>query len=298
MTVLPPLPDSLAEEAGFLTSHETRQLWEAAVLMADSRGLLVRLTAMFGRQIEGVQTAVLHAGEKFGGKSWTNAVQKAQDAVEDILWNSYSYATFGLDAAPGFLRPKQPRKNLMHRLAATASGAVSGFAGLPGAVVDIPFTTATILRSIAEVARDSGEDLSSEETRRACLEVLAFGVPGDNGEQTESGYWAARLGASHLTINLLIHSAANRFGLILAEKTMAQIVPVAGAVTGGLLNYSFTDYYQSMAKVHFCLRALERRTGEPEAVKRYFQVMLRAARERRRLGRGKRQKPPVLLPAG
>ncbi|HTQ70985.1 MAG TPA: EcsC family protein [Acidocella sp.] len=297
MTVLPPLPEHLAERISCLTDHETRQLWEAAVLMADSRGLLVRLAALFGRQIETIQNAVAQTGAKLGGTAWSGLVQKAQDAVEDVLWNSYSYATFGLEAVPHFIRPRQPRKNLFHRLATTASGAASGFVGLPGAVIDIPFTTATILRSIAEVARDCGEDLSSEDTRRACLEVLAFGSPGESGEETETGYWAARLGVSHLTINLLIRSAAGRFGLILSEKLMAQMVPVAGALTGGLMNYSFTDYYQSMARVHFCLRALERRSGDPEAVKLSFEAMVQAARERRRIGRRRRQMAPVLLPA-
>jgi hypothetical protein len=296
MTVLPPLPEHLAERTGFLTEQEKRQLWEAAVLMADSRGLLVRLTGLFGRQVEGIQNVVVQAGERIGGTAWSGLVQKAQDAVEDVLWNSYSYATFGLDAAPHFIRPKHPRKNLMHRLATTVSGAASGFTGLPGAVIDIPFTTATILRSIAEVARDSGEDLSAEETRRACLEVLAFGSPSESGEETEAGYWAARLGVSHLTINLLIRSAAGRFSLVLSEKLIAQIVPVAGAVTGALLNYSFTDYYQSMARVHFCLRALERRTGDPEAVKLSFEAMVQAARDRRRIGRRRHQMGPVLLP--
>ena len=264
--------------------------------MVDSRGLLVRLTAMFGRQMESLQNAVVQAGDRIGGPVWVGLVQKARDTVEDVLWNSYSYATFGLEAAPHFIRPKRPRKNLVHRLATTASGAASGFAGLPGMFVDIPFTTATILRSIAEVARDSGEDLSSEETRRACLEVLAFGSPNENGEQTETGYWVTRLGVSHLTINLLIRSAAGQFGLVLTEKLMAQMVPVAGAVTGGLLNYTFTDYYQSMAKVHFCLRALEKRTGDPAAVKLSFEAMVQAARARRRIGRRHRV-ATVLLPA-
>lgn len=297
MIVLPPLPQSLVDETGFLTESERWQLWEAAVLMADSRGLLVRLTALFGRQVEGVQAAISQIGAKFGGETWAGLSGKIQDTVEDVLWSSYSYATFGLDAAPHFIRPKAPRKNRLHRAATTMSGVVSGFAGLPGAFVDIPFTTATILRSIAEVARDSGEDLASEETRRACLEVLAFGSPSETGEAAESGYWAARLGVSHLTINLLIRSAAGRFGLILSEKLMAQVVPVAGAVTGGLLNYSFTDYYQSMAKVHFCLRALERRTGDSEAVRLSFETMVRAARDRRRIGRRRRGAPTILLPA-
>lgn len=295
MIVLPPFPEDLAGQALFLTEQEKRQLWEAAVLMADSRGALVRLTVIFGQQVEALKTLMGQVGEKLGGETWRDLTQRAQEAVEDVLWNSYRYATFGLEAVPHFIRPRQPRKNVMHRLLTTVSGTTSGFAGLPGAVIDIPFTTTTILRSSAEIARDFGEDLSSEDTRRACLEVLAFGVPGEFEEEAETGYWAARLGASHLTINLLIRSAAGQFGLILSDKLVAQMVPMLGAVTGGLLNYSFTDYYQSMAKVHFCLRALEKRTGDAGAVKRSFEAMVQAARERRRIVR-RRRVAPVLLP--
>lgn len=297
MSILPPFPDELATPTVFLTEEERLQLWEAAVLLADSRGVLVRLTGVFGRQVEGLKAFVNQTGGRIAGAPWFEMTQRAQEAVEDILWNSYRYATFGLEAMPHFARPKKPRKNALHRLLTTASGVSSGFAGLPGAVIDIPFTTTTILRSIAEIARDFGEDLSAEDTRRACLEVLAFGVPGEAEEEAETGYWAARLGVSHLTINLLIRSVAGQFGIVLSDKLLAQMVPLLGAVTGGLLNYSFTDYYQGMAKVHFCLRALERRTGDPQAVKLCFEAMVKAARERRRIGRRRRRAAQVLLQA-
>lgn len=296
MTVFPPLPETLSAQSGFLTPQEQQKLWEAALLMSESRGSLVRLAALFGRQVEGARAVVSGVANRLIGTTWSGFEQKIQDSVEDALWRGYTYATLGLEAAPSFLRPKQPRKNRLHKAATAASGLASGFVGLPGVLVDIPFTTATILRSIAEIARDSGEDLSSEETKRACLEVLAFGGPGETGEDAETGYWAARLGTSHLTVNLLIRSAAGQFGMILSEKIMAQAVPLAGALAGGVLNYSFTDYYQSMAKVHFCVRALERRTGDPKAVRRSLNAMLEVARERRKLGRNRRALPPVLLP--
>ena len=232
---------------------------------------------------------MVQTGERLGGAVWVELVQSAQEAVEDTLWRSYSLATFGLDAVPQMLRPRQPRNNAVHRLATMASGVASGFVGLPGVVFDIPFTTATILRSIAEVARDNGEDLAAEETRRACLEVLALGGPSRADDETETGYWATRIGVNHLTITLLIRGAAGRFGLVLSEKLLAQAVPVAGAVAGGALNYAFTDYYQTMARVHFCLRALERRTGDPAALSACFTQMVSAARNRRRFGR----RPPA-----
>ncbi|HEY1856726.1 EcsC family protein [Acidocella sp.] len=291
-----PLPDALAENASFLTPQEQTQLWHAAILMADSRGGVMRLTALFGRQVDAIKNRVFQTGERLGGAVWVDFVQSAQEAVEDTLWRSYSLATFGLEAVPQMLRPRQPRNNPMHRLATMASGVASGFVGLPGVVFDIPFTTATILRSIAEVARDNGEDLAAEETRRACLEVLALGGPSRADDETETGYWATRIGVNHLTVTLLIRGAAGRFGLVLSDKLLAQAVPVAGAVAGGALNYAFTDYYQTMARVHFCLRALERRTGDPAALSACFTQMVSAARNRRRFGRRPTAGMTILLP--
>ena len=281
MNNLPPIPDSLAASAAFLTPHERAQLWRAAVIMADSRGLLMRVTSLFGRRIEALRARLAQTGGRLGGEAWADLTRRAQDSVEETLWRSYNLATFGLSSTA---RPR-PRGNRAHRLATAVSGAASGFIGLPGVVFDIPFTTAAILRSIAQVARDSGEDLATEETRRACLEVLLFGGPGGADDESEAGYWAARLGLSHLSLNLLIKSAAGRFGIVLSEKLLAQAVPVAGALTGSALNYGFTRYYQNMAQVQFCLRALERRTGEPAAIQQAFTAMLREARARHRITR-------------
>ena len=294
MKVARPIPSDIAANAGFLTPSEQSELWQAAMLMADSRGLLMRLTAMFGRRIEAIRGRVVKTGERLGGQGWTDMLVRVQDAVEDTLWNSYHLATFGLAETPRILRPRKPRGNRMHKLATAASGVASGFVGLPGVVFDIPFTTTAILRSIAEVARDYGEDITSEETKRVCLEVLAYGGPNDADDETEVGYWATRFGMNHLAVNLLIKSAAGRFGLIVSEKILAQAVPVAGAIAGGALNYAFTDYYQSMARVQFCLRALDRRTGQPAAVRGCFTSMVQAARDRRRISRHSGQ----VVPAG
>ena len=283
MKILPPLPDYLADTATFLTPHERDELWRAAIIMADSRGLLMRLTSLFGRRVEALRGRLAKTGGRFGGAAWADLSQRAEQMVEDTLWGSYNLATFGLSIAPSFARPHRPKGNSAHRLVTAASGAASGFIGLPGVLFDIPFTTTAILRSIAQVARDAGEDLATEDTRRACLEVLAFGGPSAADDDTETGYWTARLGLSHLSLNLLIKSAAGRFGMVLSEKLLVQAVPVAGAFTGAALNYAFTRYYQNMAHVQFCLRALDRLTGQPAAVRKCFTAMLQAARERHRI---------------
>ncbi len=294
MKTYQPLPDTLADAASFLTPQEQQRMWQAAILMADSRGMLLRLTAMFGRRIEAARARLATAGARIGGPGWTEVVQRTQDAVEDTLWKSYDFATIGLAATPNILRPKAPRGNGAHRLAAAASGVASGFVGLPGVLFDIPFTTTTILRSIAEVARDNGEDLADDATKRACLEVLAYGSPTHADDETEIGYWATRIGMNHLAVNLLIRSAAGRFGLVLSEKVLTQAVPVIGAVAGGALNYAFTEYYQSMAQVHFCLRALDKRSLQPEAVRACFTKMVAAARDRRRIGRKAGKSSPMM----
>lgn len=288
------LPEPLANSAAFLTPRERERLWQAAILMADSRGLVLRLTAMFGRRVESLRNRLQKTGAHFGGAVWTDLTQRAQDAVEDTLWHSFSLVSFGLSPQ---LSAEPPSPNRTHRVATALSGAASGFIGLPGVLFDIPFTTATILRSITEIARDAGEDLATDDARRACLEVLAFGGPGPADDETEIGYWATRVGMNHFTLNLLIKSAAARFGLVLSEKLLAQTVPVAGALAGGALNYAFTRYYQDMARVTFCLRALDRRTGQPVAIRQCFAAMLSAARARRRISRtASAETPTAYLP--
>ncbi len=273
------------ETSSFMTEHEREMMWRAAVTMADSRGLLMRVTAMFGQRIEAIRSRISKAGDRFGGEAYTALTQRVQDAVEDVLWNSYEFAAAGLDVMPRVMRPKRVGGNRAHKMAAAMSGVASGFVGLPGVLFDIPFTTTTILRSIAEVARDAGEDLRAEDTKRACLEVLAFGGPSSVDDATETGYWATRIGMNHATVNVLIKSAAGRFGVVLSEKFLTQAVPVAGAVSGGALNWAFTDYYQKMARVHFTLRALDKRTGQPAKVRAAFSEMVAAARDRRRIVR-------------
>jgi hypothetical protein len=278
-------PEIEMETSSFMTEHEREMMWRAAVTMADSRGLLMRVTAMFGQRIEAIRSRISKAGDRFGGEAYTALTQRVQDAVEDVLWNSYEFAAAGLDVMPRVMRPKRVGGNRAHKMAAAMSGVASGFVGLPGVLFDIPFTTTTILRSIAEVARDAGEDLRAEDTKRACLEVLAFGGPSSVDDATETGYWATRIGMNHATVNVLIKSAAGRFGVVLSEKFLAQAVPVAGAVSGGALNWAFTDYYQKMARVHFTLRALDKRTGQPAKVRAAFSEMVAAARDRRRIVR-------------
>jgi hypothetical protein len=69
------------------------------------------------------------------------------------------------------------RSELLRKVAAAGSGAVGGTFGLAMLPVELPISTALILRSIAEIARHEGEDLSKPEAALACVQVFASYSP-------------------------------------------------------------------------------------------------------------------------
>ena len=74
--------------------------------------------------------------------------------------------------------PKNASYNWSHRLCVWTTGAVGGFFGVCGGLVEIPISTTIMLRSILDIARSEGEDLSSPEACIAALQVFAFAPPG------------------------------------------------------------------------------------------------------------------------
>ena len=166
-----------------------------------------------------------------------------------------------------------------HALAAAASGAFGGAFGLAALPVELPLSTAILMRSIAEIARDEGEDLSAPNAALACVEVFALG--GSEKEAAfDSGYFAIRAAlaksvsesarflasqgiaaqSAPVVVRLLTQVAA-RFGVIVSEKAAAQAAPVVGAIGGAAVNVAFARHFQTLARGHFIVRRLERRHG-------------------------------------
>ncbi len=141
-------------------------------------------------------------------------------------------------------------------LATALSGAVSGAAGLLGALPDAALTTLLIMRQIAAVAVAAGEDVRAEDTRRACLEVFAL-----EGAEGESGYLGARLLLRGAPVAAVLAQAARRWSIGLAEKLAAQAAPLMGAAGGALVNTAFLRHYRRRAHAHFTVRRLERVHG-------------------------------------
>ncbi len=181
-------------------------------------------------------------------------------------------ALWSIDAS----RPRAANE-LLHKLAATGTGAAGGAFGVSALVLELPLSTTVMLRSIADIARSEGEDLYSADAKLACLSVFALGGRAASDDATESAYYVARLslanavaeaahhlmskhavkGAAPPLINLVQRIAA-RFSLQVSEKAAAQAVPIIGAAGGAVLNWLFISHYQQMAKGHFTIRRLER----------------------------------------
>jgi len=178
-----------------------------------------------------------------------------------------------------------------HKLTTAVTGAVGGFFGLPGLLIELPVTTTVMLHSIAGIAAREGEDLRDPEAALACLEVLAFGPEGKRSDPLDSAYYATRAALAQVTrdaaayvaqkglakegapalVNFLAKIAA-RFGLEVSEKAAAQLIPVAGAAGGMALNLMFTGYFQRLAEGHFTVRRLERKYS-PDFIRREYELV-------------------------
>jgi len=100
-------------------------------------------------------------------KTWKTRIDKTLKA------NSYrtvKLAIFTMNLG-GNVRPQ----NNIHKLIFMGTGAASGFFGPLTLLADLPVTTTLILRSITNIARTQGEDLTIRDTRMACVQVFALG---------------------------------------------------------------------------------------------------------------------------
>ncbi len=168
-----------------------------------------------------------------------------------------------------------------HKAVVTLSGTLGGAFGIATLPVELPFSTMVMLRSIAAIARASGEDLSQPEAALACLQVFALGAGKENQLALESSYFSVRSvlaksvsEAARFMINRgiadegapviarLIGQIAARFGIVVSDKLAAQAVPLIGAAGGGAINFAFIDHFQSIAQGHFTVRRLERTYGQ------------------------------------
>lgn len=181
--------------------------------------------------------------------------------------------------------------NRWHKLAVGATGAAGGVFGLPALTLELPVSTAIMLRSIADIARSQGENLKLAQTRLECLQVLALGARAQGDDRSETAYFTARAAMAKAVSEALQHLAtsgltqkgapalvrliaviAARFSIVVSEKAAAQALPVLGAVGGAVINTLFIDHFQDMGKGHFVVRRLERAHGAEEVKRIYLEL--------------------------
>lgn len=196
--------------------------------------------------------------------------QAALHATQRALTVALNVALSSLEGAP---RGDTTR---FHRRLAAFAGGVGGAVGFAGLPIELPLSTTIMLRSIADIARNEGENLREPETGLACLEVFALGGhPDDN--VLEGGYLAIRgllaksvsdaarfiaargmAKESAPALVRLVSQLSARFGVVVSQKAAAQAAPVVGALSGAAINLAFTEHFQTLARGHFTMRRLER----------------------------------------
>lgn len=261
--------------APVVMTPEDRADLERAVALLENPGLIARLSDVLGKPVEIVLDR-LPAG---AASTIDGATRRALRAALDLALSTLNTSRRGR------------ARNRFHAVAAGAAGAAGGAFGLVSLAVELPMTTTIILRSVADVARSEGENLQSIQTRLACLEVFALGGRTAADDAAESGYFAVRTAlaqavneaARYLSrrttiekgapvIARLVAGIASRFNSVVAEKIVAQGVPVVGAVGGAAVNVAFVRHFQSMARGHFVIRRLERTYGEAVVREHYDRI--------------------------
>ncbi len=185
----------------------------------------------------------------------------------------------------------QPAAGGLHAFLATLCGTGAGAFGLPALAIELPVTTAVMLRAIAAIARSEGQDLKDPRVRIECVQVFALSGPTVGAAPAESGYFAVRTALARSVAEAARHVAqkgvsakgapalirfitqiAARFGLVVSDKAVAQAIPLVGAVGGGLINLLFIRQFQRTARGHFIIRRLERRYGEAQVRQQYQRI--------------------------
>jgi EcsC protein family len=215
-------------------------------------------------------------------------------AVEAAVRRCLKAAIRSLDPAK-----QKPPATWLSTAAAGVTGGVSGFFGMAALPIELPITTTIMLRSIADIARHNGEDLSTLEARLACLQVFALGAR-RTAVRTDLGYFAARALMTRLTGNAaayvvergaaelsgvmvsgLVAEIVSRFSIVVSDRIAASALPVVGAVGGATVNVIFIKHFQQVAQGHFTVRRLEREYGAETVRVHYAELAARRLQDRK-----------------
>ncbi len=271
-----------------------REALERAVSLLESPSLTIRIANLVGTPVEWALERLPAPAAK--------AIQKA---IHIALDKAVAGALRTLDDSPTIAA--RPRS---HTAMVAASGAIGGFFGLKGTLIELPITTTLIMRSVAEIARCEGFSLNNPLVQGECVQVFALGGRSPDDDAADSAYYASRVGIAEITkeagkilaeaaaqqtakhaargaahgiqltpaqtaawLAQIVEAVAQRFGIKVTEKFALQAAPVLGAVSGAAINTMFISHYQDMARGHFTIRRLEGKYG-PDIVRDAYRKAL------------------------
>jgi hypothetical protein len=205
--------------------------------------------------------------------------EKLNSKIEDITHQALLKALEIAIATFGDVQQRRS-KDWIHKAVVTGTGATGGFFGFTALAVELPVSTGIILRSIADIARSEGHDLTHLEVRLSCLEVFALGGKTASDDAVEGGYWVVRgvmaqslkQAAAYIAeqgfaeegapiLVRFISKIAARYSTVVTQQAALKAMPIVGAVSGGTINLLFMNHFQSMARGHFIIKRLEARYG-------------------------------------
>ncbi|WP_149537047.1 EcsC family protein [Siccirubricoccus phaeus] len=253
-----PVPATLPPEA--------QQELESALAVLEGVSLPMRLASLVGSSVDSLRRQLPLPAQRL----LMAAVQRALEvAMRTALKSDPARNPTPLSGA------------WLHRGLLAASGVAGGALGLPGTLLELPVSTTLLLRQVAAIAAEQGEDLSRAEAQAECLKVFALGGRDPTDDAAESGYFALRLALAETLQGAVgrglagllpgfLGAVAARFGAPVAVKLSAQAAPVIGAAGGAAVNLAFLEHFRGIATAHFTIRRLERKHGP---------VLVRAAYE-------------------
>ena len=257
-------------------SEADRSTLVSAVAALEGSTLAGRLSSLAGKPLE----LLGHALPAPARELISSATESALKAALRVALTTLPKAASG-----------GGRSERTHTALAAASGALGGALGLVTLPIELPVSTTLILRAIADIARDEGEDLALPETGLACLQVFALGSRTEADDLASSGYFAVRSalaksvtdaarlvagrGLTDRSAPALVRFTAQvaaRFGIVVSQKVAAGAVPVIGALGGAAVNAAFMEHFRTVARAHFAVRRLERAYG-PALVREVYDAI-------------------------
>jgi len=248
----------------------------------EKPSLAIRIADKLGKPLEWLLNGV--------GEISPSVAKKIATVTRKALMSTLSMAikTFPGTPARGNVHA-EVRGKVRHKLFVSATGAAGGALGLAGLAVELPASTTIMMRSIADIARQLGHDITRPNIQLECLQVFALGSSRSTADDAaENTYFSTRIAlartlseaAEYIAVRGLgareapvlvrfIAAVASRFEISVSEKAVAQALPAVGAVTAATINLVFLNHFQKMADAHFRILALEAKHGRA-AVRRVY----------------------------